>query len=233
MKLLIDDANIEKIKSICNYFPIDGVTTNPSILAANGENPYVALKKIREFIGHDKELHVQVISSTAEEMVKEGHKITEILGINTFIKIPTVPEGLKAMKILSGDSYKVVATAVYNPMQAYLAAKSGASYVAPYISRIDNLGADGVKTALDIQNIFTLNGYKTRILAASFKNSQQVQELCTHGIRAATVAPDVIENLIKNACVTSAINTFTADFEGLCGKGKTMANCMNSDEKVK
>ena len=230
MKLLIDDANLDKIKEICNYFPIDGVTTNPSILAKNGENPYVALKKIREFIGKDKELHVQVISSDTEGIVKEGHKITEMLGINTFIKIPTVPEGLKAMKILSMDGYKVVATAVYNSMQAYLAAKSGADYAAPYISRIDNLGADGVKTALDIQNIFTLNGYKTKILAASFKDSQQVQELCTHGIRAATVAPDVIENLIKNACVTSAINTFVSDFEALCGKGATMLTVANELE---
>ena len=127
MKLLIDDANLERIKQIYEYYPVDGVTTNPSILAKERKNPYAVLKQIREFIGPDAELHAHVISLTAEEMVKEGRHIVEVLGekSKTFIKIPTIPEGLKAMRILSRDGYKVTATAIYNPLQAYLAAKSG------------------------------------------------------------------------------------------------------------
>lgn len=225
MKLLIDDANIQNIKRIYDCYPIDGVTTNPSILAKCGRNPYEVLKEIRSFIGNEAELHAQVISEKAEDMIEEAHKMVSVLGENTYVKIPTVPEGLKAMKFLSKEGYKITATAIYTPLQAYLAAKAGADYAAPYVNRIDNLGANGVESTKMIQNIFDNNGFKTQILAASFKNSNQVQELCAYGVGAATVAPDVIENLIKNACVTAAVNDFTRDFETLCGKNKTMLNC--------
>ncbi len=225
MKLLIDDADIDRIKKLYHYYPIDGVTTNPSILAKCGNPPYEALFAIREFIGNKAELHVQVVSKTAEEMVREGRKIERMLGNNTYIKIPTVPEGLRAMSILRGEGYHVTATAIYTPMQAYLAAKAGAEYAAPYVNRIDNLGADGVTTTKKMQDIYVSNNLSTRILAAGFKNSQQVQELCEYGVSCLTIASDVIENLIKNANVTTAVDDFVADFESLCGKGKTMLNC--------
>jgi len=225
MKLLIDDADIGRIERICRYYPIDGVTTNPSILAKCGRPPYEALQDIRKFIGNAAELHVQVLSRTAEEMVEEGLKIERILGNNTYIKIPAIPEGLRAMRILRNDGYHVTATAIYTPMQAYLAAKAGAEYAAPYVNRIDNLGGDGVTTTKNIQDIYTRNELPTRILAAGFKNSQQVQELCEYGVTCLTIASDVIDNLIKNANVTMAVDDFIADFERLCGKGKTMLNC--------
>lgn len=225
MTFLIDDADIERIKALYNYYPIDGVTTNPSILAKYGKNPYEALFAIREFIGNKAALHVQVVSTTAEDMVNEGRKIERMLGNNTYIKIPTVPEGLKAMQILRSEGYHVTATAIYTPMQAYLAAKAGAEYAAPYVNRIDNLGGDGVTSTKRMHDIYTNCNAETKILAAGFKNSQQVQELCEYGIDCLTIASDVIENLIKNANVTTAVNDFVADFETLCGKGKTMLNC--------
>lgn len=225
MNLLIDDANINKIKEIYNCYPVDGVTTNPSILAKSGRNPYEVLKEIREFIGAEAELHVQVISSKAEDMVEEGHKIQKELGNNTYIKIPAIPEGLKAMKMLSQEGGHITATAIYTPMQAFLAGKAGADYAAPYVNRIDNLGANGIETAKAIHDIFKKNGLKTEVLAASFKNSQQVLELCKYGVGGATVGIDVIEGLITNASVTSAVAAFVSDFEKLCGEGKTMLNC--------
>ena len=225
MKLLIDDADIDRIKAIYHYYPVDGVTTNPSILAKCGRKPYEALREIREFIGNRAELHVQVVSTTAEEMIKEGRKIEQMLGNNTYVKIPSIPEGLRAMQILSSEGYHITATAIYTPMQAYLAAKAGAEYAAPYVNRIDNLGNDGINTTKKIHDIFTRNEMNTRLLAAGFKNSQQVQELCEYGVRSVTVASDVIENLIKNFNVTMAVNDFVADFESLCGQGKTMLNC--------
>ena len=225
MKFLIDNANMGKIREIYNYYPIDGVTTNPSILADSGRNPYEVLSEIREFIGQEADLHVQVVSAKAEDMLKEGYKILEKLGSNTFVKIPTTPEGLKAMKILSGEGHNVTATAIYTPMQAYLAGKAGANYAAPYVNRIDNLGADGIASAKTIHDIFKKNNLKTEVLAASFKNSQQVLELCKYGIGAATIGTDVIDGLIKNASVTTAIEGFVSDFEKLCGKGKTMLDC--------
>ena len=225
MKFLIDDADIEKIKKICNYYPIDGVTTNPTIIAKSGRKPYEVLKEIREFMGKDAELHVQVVSKIAEDMIKEGHKIIEELGNKTYVKIPTTPEGLRAMKVLSKEGYKITATAIYTPMQAYLAAKAGADYAAPYVNRIDNLGVNGIEVTKDIHDIFKKNNLKTEVLAASFKNTQQVLELCKYGVGAATIGSDIIEGIINHASVTSAIDVFIDDFEKLCGKGKTMLDC--------
>ena len=222
MKFIIDDADIAKIKDIYNTFAVDGVTTNPSILAKIGRQPYEVLTEIREFIGPDAELHVQVIAPDAEGMVRDGHRIVEVLGKNTYVKVPTTKEGLRAMKLLHAEGIRVTATAIYTRMQAFLAAKAGADYAAPYVNRIDNLGGDGVKTAQDIHDIFRKNGLDCQVLAASFKNSQQVQELCEYGIGAATISPDVIEALIKNDSVAMAVEAFVKDFEGLCGKGVTM-----------
>lgn len=225
MKLIIDDANLEKIKDLYEFYPIDGVTTNPSILAKSDKQPFETLKAIREFIGADAELHVQVIPLDAEGMVADAHKIQEVLGKNTYVKIPTTKEGLKAMKILSKEGANITATAIYTAMQAYLAGKAGAHYAAPYVNRIDNLGANGINTAKSIHDIFKNNGLKTEVLAASFKNSQQVLELCEYGIGASTIAPDVIEGLVTNDCVTVAVANFTKDFEGLCGAGVNMTTC--------
>ena len=225
MKLIIDDAHIDQIKKIYEYYPVDGVTTNPTILAKSGRQPYEVLKEIREFIGAEAELHVQVVAQEAAGMVEDAHRIAEELGQGTFVKVPAVPEGFKAMKALHGEGVKLTATAIYTPMQAFLAAKAGAAYAAPYINRIDNMGYNGVKVAKDIHDIFRNNGLKTEVLAASFKNSQQLLELCEYGVGASTVSPDVIFGLVKNTAITSAIDDFIADFEGLAGAGKTMKDC--------
>lgn len=225
MKLLVDDARIELIKGIYDLYPMDGVTTNPSILAKSGRKPFQVLQEIREFIGSKAQLHVQVISENTEDMIAEGHKIAEVLGVNTYVKIPAIPAGLKAMRILSSQGYHITATTIYTPMQAFLAAKAGAEYAAPYLNRLDNLGADGVMVTKKIQDIYNRSDMKTQILAASFKNTQQVQELCEYGVAAATLTPDVVDNLIKNASVDFALDVFTKDFEHLCGEGKTMLNC--------
>ncbi len=225
MKFLIDDANVTEIRRLVEYYPIDGVTTNPSILAKSGRNPYEVLKEIRSIIGDDLELHVQAVSRKAEDMVKEADKILAETGENTFIKIPTTVEGLKAMKILSAKGIGVTATAIYTAQQAFLAGKAGADYAAPYVNRIDNLGGDGVATAQRIHDIFEMNNLKTQVLAASFKNTQQVLELAEYGVGSATVAPDVIDGIMKNQIVTDAVEAFISDFEGLCGEGKTMLDC--------
>ena len=222
MKLIIDDAHIEQIKKIYEFYPVDGVTTNPTILAQSGRKPYDVLKEIREFIGADAELHVQVVAKTAEGMVEDAHRIQQELGKNTFVKIPSIEQGFKAMKILKAENANITATAIYTPMQAFLAAKAGASYAAPYINRIDNMGYDGVSIAQHIHDIFKNNNLNANVLAASFKNSQQMLDLAEYGVGAATASPDVIFALVKNEAITSAINAFIRDFESLVGEGKTM-----------
>ena len=225
MKLIIDDANIEKVREIWDLYPCDVVTTNPSILAKSKRPPYEVLSELREIVGKDGELHVQVVSKDAEGMVKEANVIRERLGANTFVKIPTTPQGLKAMKELAPQGVNITATAIYTPMQAFLAAKAGAKYTAPYVNRIDNFGYNGIQVAMDIQDIFENNNLQCDVLAASFKNSQQVLELTKYGIGASTVACDVIEGLIKNKAIDAAIDAFNDDFESITGKGKTMADC--------
>ena len=225
MKLIIDDAHIDQIRKIYEYYPVDGVTTNPTILAKSGRQPYEVLEEIRAFIGEEAELHVQVVAREAAGMAEDAHHIVRRLGKNTYVKIPAVPEGFKAMKVLSKEGMYITATAIYTPMQAFLAAKAGADYAAPYINRIDNMGYNGIKVAKDIHDIFCNNGLKAQVLAASFKNSQQLLELCEYGVGASTVSPEVISALVKNKAITSAIDDFIADFEGLVGAGKTMKDC--------
>ena len=161
MKLIIDDAHMDQIKKIYEFYPVDGVTTNPSILAKSGRNPYEVLKEIRTFIGDEAELHVQAVAGTAEGMVEDAHRIVSELGQNTYVKIPSVPEGFKAMKVLKGEGISTTATAIYTPLQAFLAGKCGASYAAPYINRIDNMGYNGIQVAKEIHDIFKKNNLDT------------------------------------------------------------------------
>ena len=222
MKLIIDDANLANIQRLYEYYPVDGVTTNPSILAKCGGEPMKVLKSIRDFIGED-ELHVQTVATVSAGIVEDAHRILKELGDDTYIKIPAVPEGFKAMKLLQAEGVRITATAIYTPMQAYLAGKSGAVYAAPYVNRIDNMGFNGVETAKAIHDIYVKNGMQTQVLAASFKNSQQVLELCRYGVGAVTLMPDIMEGLTKNVAIDAAVDAFTKDFEGITFPGATMS----------
>ncbi len=178
------------------------------------------MQKIRQVIGED-ELHVQVLEDMAEDIIKEAEFLNDKLGANTYVKIPVNPEGLKAIKYLSKEKFKITSTAIYSINQAYLAAEAGANYLAPYINRIDNLGYDGINIAKNIQKILNENKYETEILAASFKNSNQLIRLAEVGIGASTCSSDVIFKLIDDKNIESAINIFKNDFSKLDSSKKT------------
>ena len=218
MKLFIDDANIEAIRELIEYYPIDGVTTNPSILAKAGKDPRETLKEIREVIGDDMIIFVQAVDLSFEGMIRDAHMIVNLLGANTVVKIPSTPIGFKAMMALQKECIPTCGTVVYTPMQALLAAKAGASYVAPYVNRIDNMGYDGVGIVKQIQDILLNNNMACEVLAASFKNSQQVLELAAYGIENVTCGPDVFRGFVKNAAIDGAVQDFVDDFEKLTGK---------------
>lgn len=226
MKLLIDDANLDVIKDIVSLYPIDGVTTNPTILSKAGENPKERLVKIREVIGEDKDLHCQVVAESKEEMKDQARKLVRLLGENTYIKIPSSGEGFKAMEELSKEGIKVTATGIYSPLQGFLAAKAGAKYLAPYVNRIDNLGYDGLAVARKIQNILEANNFDTEILAASFKNSNQVLDLVERGVGALTLAPAVFNNLVNDKNVDFAIQTFEDDFAKILNEGDSFSDIL-------
>lgn len=227
MELYIDDANISEIRRLIDLYPIDGVTTNPSILAKTGENPVKVLKEIRSILGPEKYIFAQTIPMDAEGMIRDAHALVSLLGKRTVVKLPSIPEGFKAIRTLSEDGLLTCGTVVYTPLQAYLAAKSGAAYVAPYINRIDNMGFDGVHVVQQIQDILSLHRFDTKILAASFKNSQQVLSLCAYGIKAATCAPSVIDSFVKNAAIDGAVNDFLRDFEKIVPSGQSMADLIS------
>lgn len=222
MYTLIDSADIDAIKRVYEFFPIDGVTTNPTILKNAGVNPMERLKEIRNFMPHGAQLHVQTISMTARDILTEAEHILKELGENTYIKIPVFDEGIKAMKRLKRMGINITATAIYTPMQGFIAAKAGASFVAPYVNRLDNVGFDGVEIARQIHDILTRHNMNSMVLAASFKNTQQILNLCEHGIGAITAAPQVLEQLINHQMTESAISDFTSDFFSVAGEDKTM-----------
>ena len=226
MKLLIDDANLDAIKDIVSLYPIDGVTTNPTILSKAGENPRERLLKIRKLIGEERDLHCQVVASSKEEMKEQARKLVKLLGENTYIKIPSNGEGFKAMEELNKEGIKITATGIYSPLQGFLAAKAGAKYLAPYVNRIDNLGYDGLAVARKIQNILEANHFDTEILAASFKNSNQVLDLVERGVGALTLAPTVFNNLVNDRNVDFAIKTFEDDFAKILNEGDSFSDIL-------
>lgn len=225
MKILIDSVNVEEIKHILEYYPIDGITCNPTIIARYKQSPYKVLKEIRNLIGEDSDLHVQIISDNVDGILLEAKKIVTELGKNTFIKVPVDELGLKAIKVLKKEGYLVTATAIYTQMQAILAANAGANYLAPYYNRIENQGYDALELVTEIQNYLDYSMLDCDILGASFKNSKQVVSLLSNGIGSVTIPTDMFSNFVSSVMISDSIISFKRDFENLCGVGKTMADC--------
>ncbi|MEA5027007.1 MAG: transaldolase family protein [Erysipelotrichaceae bacterium] len=225
MKLLIDCADIEQIKTMYEWYPLEGVTCNPTILKRAGRPPYEALTDIRNFIGDQGDLHVQMVSSTVEGMIAEAQYVLTRLGKTTYIKIPVDNIGLMAIRRLHAMGIRVTATAIYHPMQAFLAAQAGADYAAPYVNRIEVLSGNGVETACLIEDIFQKNKLSCHVLGASFKRIDQVQSLINNGLYSATLSADLLKSLLVSADTDKAIHDFAADFYELCGPNKTMLNC--------
>ena len=219
MQLVIDSANIEKIKYLQEYFPIDGVTTNPTIIVKEKKPFLPLLQEIRDIIGNEKELFVQTVGSQAEEMVKEAQFINKELSGNIIVKIPVTTEGIKAIKLLKEQGIRTLATTVYTPMSAYVAAKAGAEYVAPYVNRIDNLTGNGIQVVKDIVTIFKQHELSCKLLGASFGNVQQIQQVCLAGAEGITAAPELIEAMLTIPSVDANVQQFKDDWLALYGKG--------------
>ena len=212
MRILLDTANLDDIRYFNTYYPIEGVTTNPTILAKEGGDPVAQLKAIREIIGDDKELHIQVTEKEFDKIIEEARAIVDCFGINTFVKIPVTDVGLRVTKHLSDRGIGVTVTAVLTAAQAMLASNAGASYVAPYISRSENLCADGVGTVADIADIFEVSGTDTQILAASFKTAKEVLDVAVEGCHAATIGPSIMKILLSHTTTDTSIAGFEKDW---------------------
>lgn len=216
MEIILDTANLEDIRRYNDIYDITGITSNPTILAKEKAEFFPLLLEIRSIIG-EKQLHVQVTGSTCEEMLKEAEALTDRLGKDTYIKVPANEEGIKTMKVLKSRGNRVTATAIYMPQQAMLAASVGADYVAPYFNRMNNMNVDSKKAIGDMAWLFEHNQIQTKIVAASFKNTQQVMDALMAGAQAVTVSPELYTQMVENPMIDSAIAGFAADWEATYG----------------
>lgn len=220
MLYLIDTADLDAIKNCCEYFPVSGVTTNPTIISREKTDFRSLLYSIREIIGDDKMLHVQATATEADEIVKEAEMVKNVVRGNFYIKIPITREGLRATAICKDKGIGVTMTAIFTQQQALIAASAGADFVAPYINRLDNIVSDGVRVVEETIDIFKKYNIKTQVLGASFKTVEQVHKVSMAGAHAVTINPDLFDMLIYHPLTYYAIDDFTKDWESVYGEDK-------------
>lgn len=217
MIYILDTADLAAIKHCNEFYPLSGVTTNPSIIAKEKGDFWQILKEIRGVIGNDKMLHVQTVQTTAKKMVEEAKLIKEKIGGDIYIKIPIGEEGLKAVPMIKNLGIGVTMTAIFTPAQALMAAKAGADFVAPYVNRLDNILGDGTNVVAEIVQQFEIYGLDCKVLAASFKNAEQVHRCALYGCHSVTVSADVLKSLITHPMTDAAVEGFERDWKGVYG----------------
>ena len=210
MKFFIDTANIEEIKKAVALGMVDGVTTNPSLIARENRPFEELLLEICELV--DGPVNGEVVSLDADGMVEEGRKLAAFHP-NIVVKIPMTTEGLKAVKILSSENIRTNVTLIFSPMQALMAAKAGASYVSPFVGRLDDISQVGMDLVSDIMSIYGNYGYETEIIVASIRNPVHVVEAALIGADIATIPFKVIDQLAKHPLTDIGMEKFLADWE--------------------
>jgi len=210
MEIYVDNANLNKIKQISEFFPIDGFTTNPSILAQEDEDLHSVFPKYKEYI-NEKGLKIfaQVTARQAEDMFEQAKKLRDYFGKENFIvKLPATKEGYRAVRLCKQDGITTTVTVVHSVMQALVAAKAGADYVAPYVSHIDNIGGDGVAAVGEMLKSISNSGYECKVLGASFRTVQQIKDLAVLGCPAVTLAPDLFDLVIAHSSTDQSMVKF-------------------------
>ena len=216
MIYLADTANLEELKDLFYYFPLEGVTTNPTILATEKRPFSEIIPAIIDIVG-DKMIHIQMMSAKADDMVREAKAYIKKfqLGDNFYAKIPVSLEGYRAMSMLKKEGIKVTATAIFTQQQALVAARAGADWVAPYVNRLDNISSHGIEVVGNIvENIARFN-LNTRVLAASFKTVDQVHRVSMMGSHSATISYEILERLRSHPMTDMSIEWFDKDAEGI------------------
>lgn len=212
MKIFIDTANVEEIRKANEMGVICGVTTNPSLIAKEGRVFKLVVAEIASIV--DGPISAEVISLEADKMVEEALELSKIHK-NIVIKIPMTAEGLKAVSILSKKGIKTNVTLIFSPSQALLAARAGASYVSPFVGRLNDISSDGNKLVESIAAIFNIHGITTEIIAASIRSPEDVADAALSGAHIATIPYKVICQMIKHPLTDAGIERFLKDWEGV------------------
>ncbi len=212
MKIFLDTANLESIKRFNDMGLLDGITTNPSLLAKEKSDPHAYMRQITEIVKGDVSL--EVISTKYEGMIEEGRRLRRY-GDNVVIKVPMTPDGLRACKTFSSEGIPVNVTLIFSSNQAILAAKSGAKYVSPFIGRLDDIGHVGMDLIREIREIFLNYSFGTEILVASIRHPQHVVDAGKVGAHIVTLPPSVLDKMLKHPLTDIGLENFLADWKKL------------------
>ncbi|MDA0987121.1 MAG: fructose-6-phosphate aldolase [Bacteroidetes bacterium] len=210
MKFFIDSANLEEIKEAASMGVLDGVTTNPSLVSKEGKEFFPLLKEICAIVNGP--VSAEVISTELDGMLKEGRELAKIHN-NIVVKVPIIKNGLKAVKIFSAEGIKTNVTLCFSSTQAIMAAKAGASYISPFVGRIDDTGQNGMELINQIVTIYNNYGFETEVLVASIRNPLHVIEAAIMGADVCTIPFKVIEQLIKHPLTNIGLENFLSDWK--------------------
>jgi len=225
MEYMFDTVNLEDIKHFSEFFPITGITSNPSIIKIEDKiNFFNHFKEIRNIIGEDRSLHIQVVAKDYEGIMADSHAILKNIDKKVFIKVPVTEQGLKAIRALKLEGFGVTATAIYTKIQGLLALEAGADFIAPYYNRMENMDIDPRIVITTFAKMIKEYNYSTKILAASFKNMGQVNTAFECGAQTATIKPALLHDALKMPAITKAVEDFTADWENVFGKDVSIIN---------
>lgn len=217
MKLFIDTANVEDIRKANDMGVICGVTTNPSLIAKEGRDFNEVIKEITSIVDGPISGEVKATTTDAEGMIKEGREIAAIHP-NMIVKIPMTVEGLKAVKVLASEGIKTNVTLIFSANQALLAARAGATYVSPFLGRLDDINQPGISLIEDIVTIFDNYGLETEIIAASIRSTVHVNDCALAGADIATIPYSVIEQMTKHPLTDQGIEKFQKDYKAVFGE---------------
>ncbi len=207
MEFMLDTADLDAVKELDEILTIAGVTTNPTIITKSGKTFEQVISDLVAYLHPDQKLFVQSVSTDVAGMLEEARYINALRSENTYVKIPVTREGMKAIKAAKAEGLNVLATAIYSADEAFLAALNGADYLAPYVNRMCNYG-DGVGQVIDLINMVETQGLDAKIIAASFKNVEQVHTLIAAGIQAVTVPPEIVHTMIDHPGTEIAVGEF-------------------------
>lgn len=211
MKFFIDTADVKEIAAANELGLVDGVTTNPSLIAKSGRDFHEVLKEIIAMV--DGPISAEVVATDAAGMISEGEELAKLDKDKIVIKLPITEEGLKATKALSNKGYKTNLTLIFSPLQALLAAKAGATYVSPFVGRLDDIGHQGMEVVDQISTIFDNYGYSTEIIVASIRSPQHVLEAGLMGADICTIPFSVMQQLAKHPLTDIGLEKFLADWK--------------------
>lgn len=218
MEFLFDTANLSDVKKYIDYFPITGVTCNPSIILKNGKmNFFEHFRELREITGFERTLHIQATASDAAGILAEAECIHKRIDPEVIIKVPVTVEGMRAIKILKKNGFLVTATVIYTKIQALTAMEAGADYLAIYYNRMENMDIDPLNVISSVSKMIERYQYNAKIIGASFRNIRQINDAFDAGAHMVTMTPEMLYDSFNMPAIQEAVDVFDADWETMFG----------------